>query len=474
MGAADVRERICEDHEAEAAAGRGVAGEVHAAGAEDTEASAGEVHVPDAQERIHNYLQFGSKLGLERMESMCSSLGNPEKKLRVIHVAGTNGKGSVCRYIYESLRALGYSAGIFTSPYIYDFRERIEADGEMIPEARLEALTGRVLAEAEKLAEKGDPPTEFEIITTIGFLYFAEKDVDFAVLEVGLGGRGDSTNVIEKPLVSVITQVAYDHMDRLGGTIEEIAFEKAGIIKAGCPVISGATGAAAQVIARRAYDLGAPLKDSSKIKYRVTEKSLGGYTFSTSIGGRRYDGIGLSMAGERQVQNAVTALCALDLLREKGLIRGDGEKLRLGMKAARLGARFHVACETPLVIFDGAHNPDAAQALVRTLRELLPGARLLFVCSILRDKAAAEILREFAGAAMAFIATASSNERCLSAGELAALIREAGGIVIAEESDPKEAYNTAIGFAADFDAIIFAGSLYMTGDILQKEGLIKD
>jgi len=394
-------------------------------------------------------------------------LGNPEQKLRVIHVAGTNGKGSVCRYIYESLRALGYTAAIFTSPYVGDFRERIEANGEMISEEKLEELADLALSAAEKLTEQGDPPTEFEIVTAIGLLFFAEAGTDFTVLEVGLGGRGDSTNIIEKPLVSVITQIALDHMDRLGDTVEKIAWEKAGIIKPGCPVVSGAKGAAAKVIARQAYELGSPLTDSSGIRYTITEKTPEGYTFDTAIDGRHYGGVELSMAGEHQVQNAVTALCVLDLLHKKGLILYDGAALRRGMKAARLEARFCVMSEHPYVIYDGAHNPDGARALTKTLKELLPGARILFVISILRDKATAEMLVEFAGIASAFIATASVNERTLSAGELAALIRKAGGAVTAETDSAKEAYNIAKGLSGEYDAIIFAGSLYMIGEIMK-------
>jgi len=420
-----------------------------------------------AQERIHEYLRFGSKLGLERMEALSEMLGNPEKSLRVIHVAGTNGKGSVCRYIYETLRALGYTAGIFTWPSVGDFRERIEANGEMISEERLDALTDRVLEAAEKLAEQGDSPTEFEIVTAIGLVFFAEEALDFVVLEVGLGGRGDSTNIVEKPLVSIITKIALDHMDRLGDTEEKIAWEKAGIIKAGCPLISGATGGAAKVIAKQAYELGAPLTDSSKVGYSITDRSPSGYTFNTSIGGKHYEGIELSMAGEHQAQNAVTALCALDLLHAKGYISSDGEALRRGMKAARLDARFHIVSKSPLVIYDGAHNPDGARALTKTLRDVLPGTRILFVTSILRDKAAEEILAEFAGAAAAFVATTSSNERALSSDDLAELIRQAGGETVAVAGDPKEAYNIAMELAREYDAVVFAGSLYMISDVMK-------
>ena len=419
-----------------------------------------------SQKRIEEFQKFGSKLGLERMESLCNSLGHPEDKIRVIHVAGTNGKGSVCRYIYECLRAHGYKVGIFTSPYIGDFRERIEANGEIISVGDLDRLTGKVMAAASELTnETGDSPTEFEMVTTIGLAWFAEQDLDFVVLEVGLGGRGDSTNIVKTPLVCVITQIALDHTDRLGDTVEEIAAEKAGIIKPGCPIVSGAEGSAARVIAKRAYELGAPLIDSSKIKYNITERSITGYRFNAVICGRRYDNIELSMLGAHQVQNAITALCALERLREDKHIVMDGEAMHAGMKAACLNARFQVKSTDPLVIFDGAHNPNGARALATALTELLPGKKILFVPAILRDKAADEMLGIFVEVAEDFIATRSVNERSLSSDELAEMIRKAGGRVIAEEKTALDAYNTALKHASEYDAIVFAGSLYMIGEI---------
>ena len=420
-----------------------------------------------AQERIGEYLRFGSKLGLERMEALCAALGSPEKKLRVIHVAGTNGKGSVCRYLYEGLLALGYSVGVFTSPYIGDFRERIEMNGEMISEKKLEALTDRVLSAADIISEQGDPPTEFEIVTAIGLLYFAEENPDFAILEVGLGGRGDSTNIIKEPLVSIITGIAFDHMDRLGNTIQEIAGEKAGIIKKGCPVVSGAKGEAAKVIAKQAYELGAPLIDSSKIKYHVTSSEPGKYVFNTNIDGKNYEGIELSMVGEHQVRNAVTALCVFDLLRKEKIIHCDGEALRRGIKKAKLEARFFIAAKNPYIIFDGAHNPDGARALVKTIEDLFPEKRILFICSILKDKDVKEVLHEFSKVAASFITTASSNERCLSAKDLASQIRLTGGNVTAEVADPEEAYNIAIKMSDKYDVLVFAGSFYMIGEIVR-------
>ncbi|PWM65381.1 MAG: bifunctional folylpolyglutamate synthase/dihydrofolate synthase, partial [Eubacteriales Family XIII. Incertae Sedis bacterium] len=192
----------------------------------------------NAIEKIGEFHRFGSILGLERMNELMKRLGNPEKELKCIHVAGTNGKGSVCRFIYSALLANGYSVGIYTSPYLTVFNERIELDGEYISDSDLAAYTDEVLEKVSQMTEEGfASPTEFEVITAIAFLYFARKGCDYAVMEVGLGGRGDSTNIIEKPLACVITSISYDHTDRLGNTLAEIAREKAGIIKPGAPVI---------------------------------------------------------------------------------------------------------------------------------------------------------------------------------------------------------------------------------------------
>ncbi|MDR1797631.1 MAG: bifunctional folylpolyglutamate synthase/dihydrofolate synthase [Clostridiales Family XIII bacterium] len=437
----------------------------------------------NAEEKIAGFLKFGSRLGLERMAYLMEALGHPEAGLRVLHVAGTNGKGSICRYLYECLLAMGYSAGLFISPYVLDFRERIQVDGEWIPEGDLERLADEVVGAADAyVRETGESPTEFEIITAIALQYFKERGVDFTVLEVGLGGRGDSTNIIKEPLVSVITPIAFDHMDRLGGTIEEIAAEKAGIIKPGCPVVTaagaaskGEARAAAGVIARRAYEVGAPLVDASRIAAaaRVHEAGLCGSRFSCVIGGRRYDGIEIAMAGAHQVENAAVALCALDVLRERGHIRGDGEGLRAGMKRAVMPARFQVGtnADGQVEIYDGAHNEAGARALADTLGACLggrePAPKLLFVVGILRDKEADAMLRILVGAAGpdgAFLATQPGNERALTADELAGRIRQAGGRVAGVCADPKSLPAETL---REYDMIVYAGSLYLMGELLK-------
>ncbi|MDR0423980.1 MAG: bifunctional folylpolyglutamate synthase/dihydrofolate synthase, partial [Clostridiales Family XIII bacterium] len=313
---------------------------------------------------IHSLERFGSKLGLERIAALMQMLGNPQDRMKCIHVAGTNGKGSVCRYIYSVLREHGYNTGIYTSPYVINFYERIEYNGEYITDSELERYTARVIGEAERMVAAGmDSPTEFEVLTAIAFLFYAEKGAEFLVLEVGLGGSGDSTNVIKEPKASVITSISLDHTERLGVTPAEIAAEKAGIIKKGCPVITFVEDEdAARIIAARAYAQNAPLIDVSRKKRRNVRKSTEGYEFCVDIDGRAYNGIEISMPGEHQIRNAACALCVIDLLRAEKLITTTAEGIRRGMKAARQPGRFEIMRLDPRDFAAG--GPTGASALV--------------------------------------------------------------------------------------------------------------
>ena len=490
-------------------------------------------------------------------------LDNPQEGLRVIHVAGTNGKGSVCRYLYEMLRAHGYRVGLFTSPYVTEFRERIEADGAYISGANLDACTACVLDAASKMTcGGGESPTEFEILTAIAFVYFKGLSLDFVVMEVGLGGRGDSTNVIKRPVLSVITNISLDHTDRLGETEEMIAAEKAGIIKEACPVVTAASGAAAKVIARRAYELGAPLiratadirpleggasgrhnaavgmqlseridgagasdgrvgglsseyegsgdcdvgigiqpSERAAIRVMVCARAIEGWTFSADIQSKRYDGITIRMPGAHQVRNAVCALAAIENLRQRGLIRLDGAALRAGMKTARLPGRFEHIPLKPPVILDGAHNAAGAAALARTVREMLPGHRILSVVSVLEDKDVAAILTQIASFSETLILTQSGNERCLTPealNETLALLQsgdandlssgvpqegccpdttqrsnekrmiQARAVVLAPNA--ADAWAQAQTRAPDYDVVVVAGSLYLISEIRAMTG----
>lgn len=427
------------------------------------------VKANSAIEKIHEFQRFGSILGLERMNSLLKLLGNPQDELKIIHVAGTNGKGSTCRYIYSVLQASGYRTGLYTSPFLEFFNERIELDGKYISDDDLAEYTERVLKCAEKMVARGEQsPTEFEVITAIAFLYFKEKGCDFAVMEVGLGGRGDSTNVCKSPLISVITSISYDHTDRLGNTLAEIAAEKAGIIKEGCPVVTSAEAdEALKVIEAKAAECGSMYFETRHIPYTVRAKSLEGISFDTVIQGVPFENIELSMLGEHQIKNAICALSALNILEEQGDVALHRDAIYRGLKAARQTGRFEVMSakdEKPIVVIDGAHNPDGASALRKAVNEYLTGKKILMVTGMLADKDTESILKEFTAITDSFISTEPENPRKMDAESLKAEI-EAMGADCESFPDCREAVRAAAERGKDFDAVLYAGSLYMIGAI---------
>lgn len=424
-------------------------------------------------ERINEYNRFGSKLGLERMEKLMDLLGNPEKELAVIHVAGTNGKGSVCRYIYEVLLENQYRVGLYISPFLEVFNERMEVGGQRISDVELERHTNRVLEAAEILQSRGEePPTEFEIVTAIAFSFFQEQQCDFVVLEVGLGGSGDSTNVVENPLMTVIASISYDHMDRLGNTLEEIAGEKAGIIKEGVPcVVHVEDEGAAKVIARKAYEKNAPLYDVTRLHYHNWHHTLEGQGFDVKIQGTDYSGIRIHMLGLHQVHNALTALTALEILRQEKKISVTKEKLYRGMERAVQPGRFEIMRKAPYVILDGAHNQAGAQSLAEAMGEFFQGASVLMVVGILADKEVDDMIAPFCQVGSAFIATEPLSPRALSAADLGEKFK-AKGKPVEVVANMEEATRRALQRLEreDWDVLIFGGSLYLVGKVREMMG----
>ncbi len=419
-------------------------------------------------DRISEYLRFGSRLGLERMEKLLAMLENPEQDLQVIHVAGTNGKGSVCRYIYEVLLANGYRTGLYISPFLQVFNERMEVDGNQITDDELELYTNLVLSKVELMLENGEEsPTEFEIVTAIAFCYFKDKKCDFVVLEVGLGGSGDSTNVISKPVLSIITSISYDHMDRLGDTLEEIAGEKAGIIKSGVPVVVNVDDpVAAKTIARKAYEVGAPLYDVTRFDYRNINRNLNGQVFDTKIYGIDYRRVAIRMLGLHQIHNAMTALTALEILRQGKIIRVTKDDFYHGMAKAMQPGRFEVFGEKPYIILDGAHNQGGAESLLETMGEFFLDSRVLMVVGILADKDVDAMIESFSLITDEFVATEPMSLRALPAHDLEARLMAKNKRVVAVP-DMEEAYHYAVNKAKNegWDVLVFGGSLYLVGKI---------
>lgn len=417
-------------------------------------------------DRIHEFNRFGMVLGLDRMEELLRRLGNPQDDLKVIHVAGTNGKGSVSKYLEEGLSACGYKMGLYTSPYIETFNERIRYDGADISDEDLEYYGQKVVSAAEAMVADGlDSPTEFEVVTAIAFLYFADRQADITILEVGLGGIGDSTNVVKSPLASVITSISYDHMAQLGNSLAEIAVNKAGIIKTGCPVIANVPQRdAAKIIARKAYAMGSRLYDISGIRAAVSDETPFSQKVSMELYEKSYSDVEISMVGRHQAENLKTALATLEILRKSGAVKLDREALYEGLKRARQPGRFEVISEDPLVIIDGAHNEAGAQALQETMAQHFAGKKILLVAGILADKEIDSIVKFLTKITDHIIVTEPDNPRKLAAEKLAEHVADFG--VAAEAvSDVEAAVHRAKKLADGYDVILFAGSLYLIGDV---------
>jgi dihydrofolate synthase/folylpolyglutamate synthase len=426
-------------------------------------------------ERIHSYMRFGSKLGLERMNSLLERIGNPERQLPIIHVGGTNGKGSVCRYLATMLSAAGYRIGLYTSPYLEEFTERIEFDGQAISQDDLVECAGVVLRQAEAMAAAGEEsPTEFELVTAIGFLYFSRQPVDFVLLEVGLGGRGDSTNIVKQPLATVISSISFDHMEVLGHSLTAIAAEKAGIIKSGCPLVARVDdAAAAAVIKQRAADLRAPYYDVNKAVISRLQPDLDGYAFDLELGPvfQEAGAIGpgrvhLGMLGRHQAENAACALTTIEILRRQGTVMIEWEQAVRAIRGARQKGRLEVLSRDPLILIDGAHNAAGMQALSQVVRDLFQGKRILCVTGMLKDKEVDHMLRSLYDMKVDLLVTEPDNPRRLLAEEIRQKI-EADGQACQMAEHWFDAARSAIRKAPEYDIILFTGSLYLIGPIRQ-------
>jgi dihydrofolate synthase/folylpolyglutamate synthase len=356
--------------------------------------------------------------------------------------------------------------GLYTSPFLEVFNERIEYDGDYISDEDLEEIATLVCDKADEMVAEGyESPTEFEVVTAMAFAYFARKGCDYVVLEVGLGGRGDSTNVVKAPLCCVIASISLDHTDRLGETIPEIAFEKAGIIKQGCPVIVNTERPEALAVFRkRAHDLDAPLFDATMVKPRIKRQDAFGSLFDADVLDRSYRGIELSMAGEHQVSNAIAALYALTLLIEQQKLELTSREIKEGFRRARQLGRFEILHKDPYVIIDGAHNDDGARRLAETVNTAFSGKDILMVTGILADKAVDDVLDHFLTITDNFIVTEPVNDRRLEAEALCEKIRERGAGARACR-DPREAVKLALSERGEHDLILFSGSLYLIGAI---------
>lgn len=400
------------------------------------------------------------RLGLERMEVLLETLGNPQNSLKFIHVAGTNGKGSICAMTARILQCAGFQAGLFTSPVISDYREQFQVNGEMISKEDFSRLAEQVKQACEQMS---DPPSEFEKAVALAFLYFNECRCDLVVLEVGLGGTDDATNVIGTPEVVAIANIDFDHMGFLGNTLTQIAEKKAGIIKEdGIVVTAEQKEEVMTVLQERCAEKHAGLVKTSASQIRVRAKSLDGQCFDY----KKQKGLTLSLLGDHQCENAAVVLAIIDCLREKGYDLSDDAVVE-GMESVHWPGRFEVVSKNPLLIIDGAHNPDGIHALSHNLREYCPDEKFVFITGILKDKDYHEMLKQMLPFADSFVTIAPDNPRAMSANECAEAIRTCGfdGEVVAP-TDTRQAVSVALQMAKEKGIGVCAfGSLYSVGTI---------
>lgn len=414
------------------------------------------MNLTEAMEFIHSTSWQGSRLGLERISSLMNRLGNPQNELHFIHVAGTNGKGSVCMMLSSILTRAGYKTGLFTSPHLIRFNERMKINGIDITDDELITLIERIKPYVDEMKEK---PTEFELITAMAFLYFKMKRCNIVVLEVGLGGRLDSTNIIPAPEVAVVTNIGLEHTEVLGDTLEKISREKAGIFKEGTTaVIYRGTPEVEKV-----YETVCNEKRIALIKSHFEDIIMHGQ----DLNGQCFDwqelrGLNLGLLGAHQIKNAVVALETVCVLKQKGWKISEAD-IKQGLANAKWSARFEVLNREPLFIVDGGHNPQCIEALTQNISDYLPDEKIVFLTGVLADKDYSKMMEQVMPYAKGFVCLTPDSDRALSAEKLASYLVEKGFDATGHD-DVAKGIIAALE-KAEGGAVVAYGSLYLVGAI---------
>nr|WP_227013889.1 folylpolyglutamate synthase/dihydrofolate synthase family protein [Paenibacillus psychroresistens] len=430
-------------------------------------------HYDEAIEWIVGRISFGIKPGLSRMEKLMERLGNPENRLKFIHVAGTNGKGSTCAFLTSVLIECGYDVGTFTSPYIEKYTSRMQYNGANIPEADLLQLCNKLKPHVDAIAETElGSPTMFEVSTALAILYYATVVYpDYVVWETGLGGRLDSTNIVN-PVVSVITNVGHDHMEILGNTIELVMAEKAGIVKAGVPVISAveqpeAIAVLEQICAAKKTTL--YLMDR-EYEYEVVSSELNKQQFNFKGLFRRIDGLGISLNGAHQYKNAAIAIMTLEILRQYYALIVEDEVLIRALHATKWPGRLEMISEQPRILLDGAHNPEGAQTLAAALKQTYKYQKLHLMMGMMGTKHHSAYLRHILPMVDTLVVTEPDFRSQMSANKLAELAKEISlemnlQVEIVVEPNWKQALLTLKNFVSVEDLGVISGTLYLISDV---------
>lgn len=406
------------------------------------------------------------KPGLSRTRELLKALGNPEKKLKFAHIAGTNGKGSTAASMASVLRKAGYRTGLYTSPYIISFNERMQVDGEMITDEELAAIVEKIRPFADAME---DTPTEFELITAIAMQYFLDKKCDIVVLEVGLGGELDSTNVIDVPEVAVITAIGLDHVEYLGHTLPEIASAKAGIIKGGPVAFYGGEPEVEEVFIKKCRETNSPLQIVDRSRLHVHSIDLDACVFDFEP----YHNIRLPLVGTYQPYNAALAITALELMREKGWKISD-QNIIDGLNDVYWPGRFEVIDRSPVFVLDGAHNSHGIRATAASLTQHFKDQKLVFLLGVMADKDVDVMMDCIAPLAKSFVTVRPDNDRAMAAADLAKFLNDRYG----KPATPRDTIDDGVALARELagpDGVVVAlGSLYFSGDIRKAVEKIKE
>lgn len=420
----------------------------------------------EALSYVHSLSKFGSKPGLERVSRLVSLAKNPQKDLKFIHIAGTSGKGSTATLISSILEKSGLKVGLFTSPYIVDFRERFMINGEKISKDDFCRLASFLYPLVKSLNDDGIVITEFEFNTVLGFLYFKEQKCDIVCLEVGMGGRFDATNLIDSPLVSVITSIGLDHIDILGDTYEKIAFEKCGIIKTSCPVVSyplqrdGAFNVISDTCEQKNCELSIP--DTKKLK--LLSENVGSSCFQYE--GKDYK---INLSGIHQVYNAITAIETVKML-NKSYLEVSDDAIYNGILSAKAPARLEIISEKPLIIIDGAHNADKVNALYTFINRFK--GKIVSICGMLKDKDYEKAASQIAPLCKKIVTVTPNNPRALSSKQMADTLSKYCADVTPID-DVKSAAHYALSLLEENDVLVCWGSLYIAGEVREElKGLL--
>ena len=418
----------------------------------------------EALDYIHSLLKFGIHPGLSRMDTLLQILGNPHKNIKCVHVAGTNGKGSTSTAISNILIEAGYNVGLYTSPYVTDFLERVQYNGKTIDKELFSQCVEIIKPEIEKMSADGAQITEFEALTATAFLCFSKLQVDILVLEVGLGGRLDATNIIDTPLVNVITSLSLDHTGVLGDTIEQIATEKCGTIKPNGTLVcsynqpESAMNVIKTICNEKSNSVIVPDESSVSIK----KQDIFGTHFIYNK--QEYH---ISMSGAHQVQNMTTVIEAVNVLKEKGYNITE-QNIKDGIDKTILPARVEVISKKPLVILDGGHNEDGAKAFYEAVKECFDSNKKLFVIAgMMNDKAVEESLKPLISKADTFVAVTPENPRAMKAEVLSEIAKKyCHNVIICDNAN--SSLDLIKSELAENDMLFVVGSLYLAGEVRNK------